>query len=501
MKRFAMSILICAALGTGLFSGCAYAGQSGASDTASSATVTETASSESASTTSDDFSLSSSDSSAKESSSEASASASGESAGSDTASSTATASGDTVLDSSDMFTDRDLEQQADTSNAKAITVSSNQDVSITEEGVYVLSGTATNVTVEINADDAAKVQLVFDGLSITNEGKPAIYVVSADKVFVTTTAGSSNELTVTGEFASTDSESNVDGAIFSKDDVTFNGEGTLTINSSNNGIVGKDDVKFTGGTYKITAGNHAIQGKDSVRIADGTFDLEATKDGIHAENSDDQTLGYVYIAGGTFDIQAGSDGIEGDAVVQIDGGSFDIDAQEGIEGTFVQINDGTVKIKASDDGINASDKSTEYDISIEINGGNVDIDMGSGDTDALDSNGSLIINGGAVNITAQFAFDFETRGELNGGTVTVNGEQVSEITESMMMGGPGRQGGFGGQQDFSSEAPSGDMPSERSPQGGFGDGSGSHGNHDGHGPGGDMNGNSSDGASASDQLA
>ncbi|MBR0404804.1 MAG: carbohydrate-binding domain-containing protein [Eggerthellaceae bacterium] len=489
-----MSILICAALSVGLFSGCSNANQSTASDTASSTTVTATASSESASTASDNLSSSSSDSSANDSSSETSASASGESAESETPYSTAAASGSTVLDSSDMFTDRDLEQQADTSNAKTIAVSNDQDVSITEEGVYVLSGTATNVTVEINADDAAKVQLVLDGLSIANEGKPAIYVVSADKVFVTTTAGSSNELTVTGEFASTDSESNVDGAIFSKDDIAFNGEGTLTINSSNNGIVGKDDVKFTGGTYKIVAGNHAIQGKDSVRIADGTFNLEATKDGIHAENTDDQALGYVFIAGGTFDIQAGSDGIEGDAVVQIDGGTFNINAKEGIEGTYVQINDGNTTINASDDGINATAKSTEYDVAIEINGGTVAITMGSGDTDALDSNGSLIVNGGTVDITAQFAFDFVTKGELNGGTVTVNGEQVSEIAESMMMGGPGGQGGFGDQQGFSGEMPSGEMPSGEAPQGG-------HGSHGSHGPKGGMGRGSSDSAQPSTQQA
>ena len=72
--------------------------------------------------------------------------------------------------------------------------------------------------------------------------------------------------------------------------------------------------------------------------------------------------------------------------------------------------------------------------------------MGSGDTDALDANGSLTINGGTVDITAQFAFDFDTTGKLNGGTVTVNGEKVTEITESMQMGGGpngGQAGGFG----------------------------------------------------------
>ena len=382
-----------------------------------------------------------------------------------------------------MFSDRDLEQDADLSAAKEITVSDGEDVKISEEGVYVLSGTAKNVTVTVQADETAKVQLVLNGLNISNDSAPAIYVVSADKVFVTTSDGSTNELAVTGDFASTDAESNVDGVVFSKDDICFNGKGTLSITSSSNGVVGKDDVKFTGGTYKINASNHAIQGKDSVRIADGVFELTAGKDGIHAANSDDQTLGYVYIADGTFKIAAESDGIEGDAVVQIDGGTFNITAAEGIEGTYVQINDGDISIAASDDGINATAKSSAYNVALQINGGKTSINMGQGDTDALDSNGDLIINGGAVDITAQSAFDFVGQGQLNGGTVTVNGEQVSELTNSMMPGGGGGQG-FGGRPGEMGEMPNGEPPQDG--QGGF-RGHGGPKGHDGHGPQGQMN--------------
>ena len=507
MKKFAMSVLFCAALSVGVFSGCSATSQASASDTPSSSAPAATVSSDSANRADEGLS-DSSQTAAPQDSSEASEQAVSPSAdaapatsSNSEASGTSALSGTPVLETSDMFTERDLEQVPDTSSATNITVSDGKDVSITEEGVYVISGTATDVTVTVDADENAKVQLVLDGVSITNEGAPAIYVKSADKVFVTTASGTDNELTVTGAFSAADSEDNVDGAVFSKDDITFNGTGTLVISSSDNGIAGKDDVKFTGGTYKITAGNHAVQGKDSVRFADGTFELMATKDGIHAKNSDDQSLGFVYIAGGSFVIQAGSDGVEGDAVVQIDGGSLDITAKEGIEGTCVQVNDGDVKIQASDDGINAAGKSTEYDIAIEINGGNIDVDMGSGDTDALDSNGALVINGGTVDITAQFAFDFITRGELNGGTVTVNGEQVTEITESMMGGGGNGPGRFGDQQGFSGEMPSGEMPSGQPPQGGFGNGSDNHGGHGNHGPKGGMEGSSSDSAQPSTQQA
>lgn len=363
---------------------------------------------------------------------------------SNASSSTKTAKTTSTSSSSDVFSDRDLAQTADLTNAKTITVSDGQDVNITKEGVYVIKGTATDCTITVNAPDDAKVQLVLDGVSITNTDSPAIYVKAADKVFVTTT-DSKNTLKVTGTF-SADGETNTDAVIFSKSDITLNGVGTLNITSSKNGITGKDDLKVTGGTYNIKSTGDAIEGKDSISIADGTFNITTDKDGLHSENKDDNTLGSIYIAGGNFTINAGDDGIQGTTTVTIDKGTFDITSVEGIEGTSVKINDGTVKISASDDGINAAAKSTACDVAIEINGGSTSITMGSGDTDALDANGSLTINGGTVDITAQFAFDFDTTGKLNGGTVTVNGEKVTEITESMQMGGGpngGQAGGFG----------------------------------------------------------
>ena len=110
-----------------------------------------------------------------------------------------------------------------------------------------------------------------------------------------------------------------------------------------------------------------------------------------------------------------------------------------MEGTNVVFDGGTFDITASDDGVNATANTTDIPVAITINGGTLNIKMGSGDTDALDSNGDLIINGGTVNITAQFAFDFDGKGELNGGTVTVNGSEITSISNSMMMGG-GRGG-------------------------------------------------------------
>jgi hypothetical protein len=305
------------------------------------------------------------------------------------------------------------------------------------------------VTITVDVDSTEKVQIVLDGLSITNADAPAIYVVSADKVFVTTTEGSSNTLTVTGAFVA-DGDTNTDAVIFSKDDLVLNGLGTLTISSTDNGISCKDDLKVTGGTYTISSTGDGLEANDSISISDGSFAISSQADALHAENDEDDTVGSVYICGGSFDIDAASDGIRATTYLQIDGGSFDIAAGEALESTYVQVNGGEIAINASDDGINATTKSSSIGTpAVEITGGTISITMGAGDTDAIDSNGNLSISGGAVDINAQFAFDFDGAGELTGGTVTVNGEQVTSITNSMMGGGMGMggspEGGMSGQ--------------------------------------------------------
>lgn len=343
-----------------------------------------------------------------------------------------------TLTKDSVFTDRDLEQSADLTDAKKYTVTDGENISIKSDGVYVLSGSAKNVTVTVDADSEDKVQIVLDGVSITNESAPAIYVKSADKVFVTTTKGSANTLKVTGSFTK-DGDTNTDAVIFSKDDLVLNGQGTLNISSTDNGITSKDDLKITGGTLDITSTSDAIEANDSIAVAGGKTTINSQKDGLHAENDDDNSLGYVYICGGTFNITSTADGIQGTTTVQIDGGTFEITAQEAIESTYVKINGGTLKISASDDGINGSNKSDSVNTAIEINDGDITIDMAQGDTDGIDSNGDLYINGGKISINAQSPFDYDGTCEKNGGTIIVNGTETDTITNQTL--GGGMQGG------------------------------------------------------------
>lgn len=365
---------------------------------------------------------------------------------------TANVTSDGALDASSLFTERDLTQSVDLEGAETISLKSGEDISITKEGVYVIQGTATDVTITVEAGDSDKVQLVLDGASITNEDAPAIYVINADKVFVTTTEGENN-LQVTGEFTP-DGTTNLDAVIFSRDDVILNGLGTLNITSSANGISGKDDVKITGGTINIQCTADGVEANESILMAEGTVNISTNKDGFHAENDEDSTTGYIYICGGNITVDAADDAIHGTTIVQIDGGNLNLSGTEAIEATYIQINDGTIDIYASDDGINASAKSNAYAIAVEFNGGYTTIEMGQGDTDAVDSNGDIYVNGGTLDIYAQSPFDYDGYAEMNGGTIIVNGVETNEITNQMMggggFGGPGGGpgGGFGGHGGF-----------------------------------------------------
>lgn len=350
-----------------------------------------------------------------------------------------------ILDTADMFTERDLEQTADLSEAVYYTVSDNETYTISEAGVYVFTGTAQNAQIIVEAADDDKVQIVIDDLSITNTDKPCIYVKNADKVFVTSV--NENTLTVTGTF-SADGDTNTDAVIFSKDDLVLNGTGSLTIASSDNGITSKDDLKVTGGTLSVTCVNDALEANDSIRIAGGDITISSKKDGLHAENDDDDTAGYIYIAGGSLNITAADDAIHAATVIQIDGGTLTLKGAECIEATYVQINDGVIDISASDDGINAGRKSDAFDVTIEITGGDITIVMGAGDTDGIDSNGNLIISGGTIDITANSPFDYDGTASYTGGTLIVNGTETTEITNQMMGGMQGMpqdmQGGMPG---------------------------------------------------------
>lgn len=237
---------------------------------------------------------------------------------------------------SEMFTDSDKEVGYDEENSTKIELNktkatSNSDdvsidgttVTIKNEGTYILSGELENGKIVVDSEKTDKLQIVLNGVNISCEGSAPIYVKQADKVFVTLASDTTNTLTSTGEYETSDD--NIDAAIFSKDDLTLNGTGTLAVKSeTGHGIVSKDDLVVTSGTYNINSASQGLSANDSIRIADGKFDITSGKDGLHSENTDDAKLGYIYVADGEFNITAGYDGLDASSAIQADGGTFDV---------------------------------------------------------------------------------------------------------------------------------------------------------------------------------
>ena len=322
-----------------------------------------------------------------------------------------------AYDLSDYFSKRDLSGDWDASEAVYLDLNGQSGISITEAGTYVLSG-AMNGTVTVNAGDSDKVQLVLNNVNITAENGAALYIENADKTFITLAEGSENTLTM----ASYDGSNEIDAAIFSRDDITLNGSGTLTIVSANHGIVGKDDLKITGGVYRITAEGRGIDANDSVRIADGDFTISSGKDGIRAKNEEDTSKGYVLIAGGSFDITAGGGAANGETHTQ--------DMMMGFRGgwnnsqTASQDTASTKGIKASgqlillsgDIAIDAADDALHTDGDLTINGDT--LNMRSGD-DGMHADNTLTINGGDIAISQSYEGIEATAIVINGGNISV----------------------------------------------------------------------------------
>lgn len=384
------------------------------------------------------------------------------------------------VDTSNMFSDRDKEigyeesesaviRLADdnsscTSDAVSITENT---VTITDEGTYVLSGTLTEGMVLVEAEDTDKVQLVLDNASVSNSQSAALYIRSADKVFVALAAESENSLENCGTYTAID-DNNIDAAVFSKSDLTFNGEGTLTVTAeAGHGIVSKDDLVFTSGTYRITGDSHGISGKDSVRIANGFYEIVSGKDGIHAENTDDEDLGFVYLEDGTFQITSGQDGISAGSWLQAEGGSYTVTTGQGSEavqkqempermpggmqteetsqedtvsvkglksGAGMTLKDGSFTLDTEDDALHSNEN-------LEISGGTYT--LASGD-DGIHGDSGVLISGGTVDITESYEGIEGLSIDITGGEISLlasdDGINAAGGNDSSGFEGPGPGG-------------------------------------------------------------
>ena len=368
------------------------------------------------------------------------------------------------------FTENDKNGTWDTSRATQITLNGDEvsvfgggayafdgNVMITGKGKYVISGTLADGSVIVDADSSAKIWIMLDGVDITCSTGACFDVEQADKVFLSLAEGSENRLTTLG-FSAENLTAGMDGAVFSRDDLTINGTGSLTVTAGEeSGIVCNDELIFTGGTVTVDAAADALHVNDNLRIMEAKLNLKAGDDGISLTGLESE----LYWASGTLTATASGDGINAENNIRILDGSLTLEAGDdgisagGITGTL-EIAGGNLQITAADKGISAEN-------TVTMTGGTVEIDA---EDDGVSAVGLFRMEDGVLTITARDdGIHSDTAVEIAGGavripscyegieavTIDVSGGEITIEPEDDGLnanGGTNSFGGFGGRGGF-----------------------------------------------------
>lgn len=210
------------------------------------------------------------------------------------------------VDFSEIYTLSDADKNTVAENPKQIEFEAGEDIYLIEEpGSYLLSGVYTG-RLQINVQDEM-VHLILQDADLKSTDGPAIYVESAAKVIITVPEGSNSILTDSTN--ATDS-SIAKACIYSEDDLTINGSGSLQIYGYNkDAIRTKDTLKLLDLQLTVLAKGDGLRGNDGVVVQTSSLEIECEGTGIYTEKTDKENRGYVDIASGTVNIIAGKYGV------------------------------------------------------------------------------------------------------------------------------------------------------------------------------------------------
>ena len=228
---------------------------------------------------------------------------------------------------------------------------SDQTLTITQTGTYVLTGSGKNIKLVVEAADTDQVHLVFQNLTLEGEGT-LLQINKAQEVVISLAEGSQNALT---ESQASDDEE-VKATIHSQVPLTLNGTGKLTLTAlTKNALEVEDDLKVLGGTYTVKAANHGFKAEGALDIEAATLTIEAGKDGLHAEHDETTERANISLNPTQLSIAAIEDGVDAGNELTIKGGTITVSqSEEGLEARVIRQLGGDVTIKSSDDGVNAS---------------------------------------------------------------------------------------------------------------------------------------------------
>lgn len=339
----------------------------------------------------------------------------------------------------------------DLTNATEITLSGADDVTITDGGVYVLTGTLTDGRVLVNAP-GADVTLVLQNTDITCTDSSALYIYKAANVLVYLPDGTASTLTDGSSYDDSDSFSSTadeepNACLYAKSDLIIAGGGTLTVTgNANNGITGKDTLKIEGAAVNVTAANHGINGKDCLVLKQANVTVTSGGDALRATNDSDSALGCILIGASALTLTAGEDGIQAETTLTLfdttgtitsGGGSSaslagDTSAKGIKSGTDITVRSGSYTLDCADDGIHANGNVT-------VSGGTFAITTGD---DGVHADEAVTITDGTLEISQCYE-------GIEGQTIDISGGTIDIVSsdDGLNAAGGTDQSGFGGSSD------------------------------------------------------
>jgi len=309
-----------------------------------------------------------------------------------------------------MITDTRSHKSVDSEDQGEGALSAKTDLKLKGAGTLVVSGNYNNGVHTTKDLTIQKLTLKTTGYNNAIKGKDS----------VTITSGTVHAYAQTGNGIKTE-DSDVSDKGNQRGTISVNG-GYVYVNSLHDGLdasynveiseasestpttlfvkCGKKSSVYSSSTF-VADSEKGLKAANEIIINSGKVQIAASDDAIHANYGDvlensETGLGNITVNGGVIQIASGDDGLHADNTLNIKGGTIYVTgSKEGLEANYIVIDGGSTYVYGSDDGVNAAKKSFSS-CSFTMNDGYLDIAIASGDTDGIDSNGTVTIAGGTI---------------------------------------------------------------------------------------------------------
>ena len=218
---------------------------------------------------------------------------------------------------------------------------------VKKAGIYTITGTMSDGQIRVDIPKTEKATLLLNNFTGSCSDSAVIYVMSADEVYIDLEKDSVNTLTDSNSYAfDNPADTKPNACIYSSDDLTIKGGGTLNVTGNyNNGIGCKNDIDIKNGVVNVTALNNAIKGNDSITVrGDAVVNVLGGEDALKSDETVKTDKGFIHIieeaqvnvtctddalqatqnititAGATLTVNAASTDINCDGTINIDDG-------------------------------------------------------------------------------------------------------------------------------------------------------------------------------------